>query len=92
MELEVRIQPRARRNELVGGRDGVLLARVTAPPVGGKANEALRKLLAKRVRVPPSRVTIVRGERAREKLIRIEGLADDDGRRMLDLEGGEPAT
>ena len=78
IKLEVRLTPRAGRDEIGGLRDGALQVRVTAPPVDGKANEALRRLIAKRAGVPKSRVTIVRGERSRRKLVAIEGtdLAD----------------
>jgi uncharacterized protein (TIGR00251 family) len=72
----VRLQPRARRDEVVGERDGVVVIRVTAPPVGGKANEALCRLIAKKAGVAPSRVEIVRGHSAREKVIRVEGVDD----------------
>ena len=73
-EISVRVQTRARRDELVAIRDGVLLARVTAPALEGRANRALRRLIAKRVGVAPSRVVIVRGERARDKLLRVQGV------------------
>ena len=72
-KLEVRLTPRAGRDEIGGRREGVLQVWVKAPPVDGKANEALRKLVAKRAGVPKSRVTIVRGERSRRKLVAIEG-------------------
>ena len=62
--ISVRLQPRASRDEITGLRDdGVLVVRVTAPPVDGRANDALCKLLAKRLDVAPSRVSVVRGER-----------------------------
>jgi uncharacterized protein len=48
-ELRVRLQPGASRSEIAGERDGAILVRVTAPPVEGRANEALRKLIAKRL-------------------------------------------
>jgi uncharacterized protein len=54
--------------------DGVLRARVSAPPVDGRANRALCRLIAKRVGVPPSRVSVVRGEKSRDKVIRVEGV------------------
>lgn len=73
-EIAVRLQPRARANEIVGERDGVLMARVTAPPVDGRANEALCRLIAKRARVGVQRVSIVRGAGAREKVVRVEGI------------------
>lgn len=72
--VEVRLTPRGGRDELVGMREGVLLVRVAAPPVDGKANAALCRLIAKRVGVAPSRVTIVRGEKARDKVVRVEGI------------------
>ena len=73
--IEVRLQPRASRDELLGIRDGVLHARVTAPPVDGQANRALCRLIAARAGVPQSRVEILRGERGRSKLVRVEGIA-----------------
>lgn len=72
--IEVRLRPRGHRDELMGVEGGVLQARVTAPPVDGKANAALRKLIAKRVGVAPSRVSVVRGEKSRTKLVRVDGL------------------
>jgi uncharacterized protein (TIGR00251 family) len=81
--LTVRLQPRARRDEVVGERDGVIVIRVTAPPVDGKANAALCRLIAKKAGVAPSRVEIVRGHGAREKVIRVEGVAEDALREAL---------
>lgn len=72
--IAVRLQPRASRNELVAIRDGVLIARVTAPALEGRANRALCRMLAERLDVAPSRVVLARGERSREKLIEIDGI------------------
>jgi uncharacterized protein len=58
---------------------------VTAPPVDGKANDAVRKLLARQLGLPPGRVTVVRGETARDKLIEVDGLDAAALRRALDL-------
>lgn len=70
----VRLRPRAHTDELMGMRDGVLQARVAAPPVDGKANRALCRLIAKRIGVAPSKVSVVRGEKSRDKLILVEGM------------------
>jgi uncharacterized protein len=78
--LKVRLQPRSKRDELVGERAGALLIRVTAPPVEGRANEALRKLVAKVAGLPPSRVQVVSGASARDKLLRLEGLSAAEAR------------
>jgi uncharacterized protein (TIGR00251 family) len=72
--IAVRLQPRAHRDEIVAAREGVLLVRVTAPPVDGRANRALCRLIADRIGVAPSRVTVVRGERSRDKLVAVDGL------------------
>jgi uncharacterized protein (TIGR00251 family) len=73
-QIEVRVRPRGGSTELLGMRDGVLQARVSDPPVDGKANRALCKLIAKRLGIAPSRVSVVRGERSRDKVVRVEGL------------------
>jgi uncharacterized protein (TIGR00251 family) len=72
--IMVRLHARAHADELVGVRNGVLIARVCAPPVDGRANRALCRLIARRAGVATSRVTIVRGERSRDKLVRVDGL------------------
>jgi uncharacterized protein (TIGR00251 family) len=73
-ELRVRLTPRAHRDAIEGVRDGVVLARVRAPPVDGRANAALVKLVAKAAGVPASRVQIVRGHGARDKVVDVDGL------------------
>jgi uncharacterized protein (TIGR00251 family) len=73
-KISVRVQASARGDELVEIRDGVLLARVSAPALEGRANRALCRLLAKRLGVAPSRVVIVGGQRSREKLVRVDGI------------------
>jgi uncharacterized protein (TIGR00251 family) len=69
----VRLQPRARRVEVVGERAGAIVIRVTAPPVDGKANAALCAFIADRAGVPASRVSVVRGSTSRDKVVRVEG-------------------
>jgi uncharacterized protein len=72
--LAIRVQPSARMNAIVGIRDGVVIMRVTAPAMEGRANEAVRRLVAKRLGVSRSSVRIVRGHRSRDKVVEIEGL------------------
>jgi hypothetical protein len=76
--IEVRLRPRGHADELLGFEDGVLQARVSAPPVDGKANKALCRLVAKRVGVAPSRVSVVRGEKSRQKLLLVEGIDEPE--------------
>jgi uncharacterized protein len=65
-------------------RAGALLVRVAAPPAGGEANDAVRRLLAKACRVAPSRVAIVRGGRGRDKVVRLEGVSAQEAATALD--------
>jgi uncharacterized protein len=83
--LRVRVQPRAKRDEVVGERAGAVVVRLAAPPVDGKANAALCAFLAKAAGVRRSQVTIVRGAMARDKVVRVEGVAEADLRRALGL-------
>ena len=81
----MRVQPRARRDEIAGEREGALVVRVTAPPVENKANDAVRKLLARRLGIAPSRVSVVRGASARNKLVEIDDIDAEAARRVLGL-------
>jgi uncharacterized protein (TIGR00251 family) len=72
--IEVRLRPRGHADELLGLVDGVLRARVAAPPVDGQANKALCRLVAKRVGVAPTQVTLLRGEKSRQKLLLVQGI------------------
>lgn len=85
VDLRVRLQPRAKRNAIVDERDGVLRVSVAAAPVDGQANAALCKLIAKRAGVARGRVSVVRGERSREKVVRVEGVEMGELRAMLGL-------
>lgn len=82
----VRLQPRAKRNAIVDARDGVLRVSVAAAPVDGRANAALCKLIAKRAGVARGQVSVVRGERSREKVVQVEGMPSEELRRALGMQ------
>jgi uncharacterized protein (TIGR00251 family) len=83
MELRVRVTARASRDELAGLKDGLLHVRVSAPPVDGRANRAVTRLIAKALGVGRSSVTVIKGERSRDKVVRIDGVEPDEARRAL---------
>jgi len=83
MELRVRVTARASRDELAGLKDGVLHVRVSAPPVDGKANRAVTRLIAKALGVGRTSVRVVRGERSRDKVVEVDDVDPDDARRAL---------
>jgi len=70
--LTLHVQPGAKRTQLAGRHGNALKLRLAAPPVGGRANEALRAFLAEAFGVPQRNVTIVRGEASRDKIVRID--------------------
>jgi hypothetical protein len=76
--LAIRVTPRASKNEIAEIlSDGTVRIRLTAPPVEGKANEALVAFLAEILDVPPSRVEIVAGATGRDKLVSVLDLDAD---------------
>src|SRR5689334_22591660 len=72
--LAVYVTPRAGRNEIVGEREGAWWVKLATPPVAGAANQALLRLLAERLGVPPSAVTLLSGAAGRRKRVRILGV------------------
>ena len=82
--INVRVQPRASRNSVTGYRGGTVRVSVTAPPHGGRANAALLELLADALGVARSRLNIIRGHSGRDKIVVVEGLADEDINRLLE--------
>jgi len=74
----VRLTPRAARSEIGDWRGDALAVRVNAPPVEGRANAALVRLLADALGVASSRVKVVAGTTGRTKLIEVEGLSREE--------------
>ena len=72
--VSVRVVPRSSKEGVAGFEGGVVRIRLNAPPVEGKANEALVRFLAKTVGVPKSRITLVAGEKGRNKIVRVVGI------------------
>jgi uncharacterized protein (TIGR00251 family) len=81
--LAISVQPRASTNTVVGWTGETLKIKLTAPPVEGAANAACLAFLADLLDLPSSRLTLIRGERSRHKLVRIAGLTKEDVRTRL---------
>ena len=80
----VRVTPRSGQDRIDGMRDGVLRVRLAAPPVDGRANEALVRFLARTLGVPPRDVRVARGETSRNKVVEIDGLDAEEVQRRLE--------
>lgn len=79
----IRVQPRASANEIAGAHGEALRIRLTAPPVGGAANDALIEFLAATFGIARSDVTIVAGSSSRSKIVELRGIAEDRVRRLV---------
>ena len=70
--IAIRATPKAARERIIREADGTIRVYVTAVPEGGKATKAVRGLLAKAIGVAPTRLTLIRGETARDKVFRLD--------------------
>lgn len=77
VSFQVRVVPRANKSEIVGVEGDSLKVRLKAPPVEGKANEALVKFIAERLAVSKSQVEILSGHASRTKVVRVRGIQAD---------------
>jgi uncharacterized protein (TIGR00251 family) len=81
--LRVRVVPNAKRSEIVGLHGEAIKIKIQAPAQEGKANAALLEFLAEKLSVPTRQVTLVAGEKSRDKTLAIEGIEEADARHRL---------
>jgi uncharacterized protein (TIGR00251 family) len=81
--LRLHIIPNAKANQVMGAHGAAIKIKLRAPAVEGKANAALRSFLAEELKIPERNIALVRGQKSRAKLIRIDELGEEDARRQL---------
>jgi uncharacterized protein (TIGR00251 family) len=84
--LNVRVVPRSSKSLIDGVADGSLRVRLAAPPVDGAANAALIELLARYFGIPKSRISILSGQRAKQKRLLLRGVDPSQVRERLELD------
>jgi uncharacterized protein len=72
--FQVRVLPRSSRNQVAGVSEGVLKIKLTAPPVEGAANEMLIEFLSEKLKIPKSKISIVRGQSSKSKTVMASGI------------------
>lgn len=82
--LRIRVSPGARRSELVGRQGEAWKVRVAAPAERGRANDAVLKLLAERLRVPVAELRLVGGGSGRDKFVELRGLGAEEAAQRLE--------
>lgn len=90
-KISVRVQPNATRSEVVF-TNGVLLVKVAAPPVKGKANKGLITLLSQVLGVNKGALAIIKGHASRSKVITIDGLEPEEVMKRLSSFSGDATT
>ena len=75
--LTLHIQPGAKKTECAGLHGEALKIRLAAPPVDGKANEALLRFVAERLKLPKSAVILKSGQTSRHKVVEVSGAAPE---------------
>lgn len=84
MIIRVRVIPNGEDNAVVGRIGSVLRVKVVSPEMDEKANKVLINYLAEFFEVRPNGIHIMRGEKAREKMVQIEGRSEDELEQILD--------
>ena len=82
--LRIRVSPGTRRTEIVGRQGDAWKVRVAAAPERGKANDALLRLLAERLRLPLAGLSLVSGHGARDKVVELRGVGAAEADRRLE--------
>ena len=83
IRLKVRVTPNARKNEVAAGSGDEIRLKVKAPAVDGKANAALIEYLAEVTEVPRAQIKIRAGEKARIKVVELEGPSPEEVRARI---------
>lgn len=81
--LQLRIVPNAKRSEVAGPHGNAIKLKIAAPALDGKANEALLEFLAEKLGVTRRSIALISGEKSRDKVVSIEGMAEADARKRL---------
>ncbi len=84
--LAVRVTPGAKRNSIEGLKDGVWRIKIAAPPVEGKANEALVNYLSEVLGVRKNSFSLMKGETSRNKLLSVKGITPQEVSSKLSCE------
>ena len=81
--VRVRVIPKAHKNSLAGVEDGALVVRLTAPPVDGKANQALLEYLGTQLGLRKHQLQLQSGQKSRHKVVKVFGIGRAELERLV---------
>jgi uncharacterized protein len=85
VEISLYIQPGASKSEITGVHNDQLKIKIKAPPVDGKANEAVVAFLSEILGIPKRQIELYKGEKSREKKVFVRGISIEDIRMKLKI-------
>jgi uncharacterized protein (TIGR00251 family) len=81
--IRVHVIPNAKIDKVAGEHGDAIKIKLRAPAIEGKANTALHRFLAEKLNIPQRAIVLDRGERSRDKVLRIDGLSEEEVRSRL---------
>jgi hypothetical protein len=85
VEISLYIQPKASKTEIIGEHNGLLKIKIKSPPVDGQANAEVIEFLSKSLGIPKRQVEFLKGDKSREKKVRVLGVSLEHVRRTLNI-------
>jgi len=82
-KIQISVVPRSAKARIAVSETGAVKIHLTSPPIEGRANEELISLLARRLHVPKSSITILAGGKGRTKIVGIEGISKEEALALL---------
>ncbi len=83
IRITVFAQPKAAKNEVIGPHNGAVKIKITAPPIEGRANEAIIEFLSELFKIPKRSIQLYRGGTSRNKIFELEGVTVEEARAVL---------
>lgn len=85
IRITVFAQPKASKNEVIGPHNGAVKIKITAPPIEGRANEAIIEFLSELFNIPKRSIQLYRGNSSRNKVFELEGVTPEQARTLLKI-------
>lgn len=85
IRITVFAQPKASKNEVIGPHNGAIKIKITAPPIEGRANEAIIEFFSDLFKIPKRNIQLYRGGTSRNKIFQLEGVTLEEARAVLKL-------
>lgn len=83
VKIKIKVQPRSSDCKIIGIHNGALKVKLRSPPLDGRANEELIELLARQIGISKSRISLIAGDKSKNKIVFVEGLTKEQANTVL---------